>query len=226
MAEMADYPPPGLPPVSHHAATVRVLVALSVGVVAGAIAAGFVAWEAAPLVGWDAATLTWVVWMWFTILHFDAVTTSLHATREDPGRAVVDALLLGASVASLVAVGLVVAKAAGSHGDQKAMLLVISMLSVIGSWAVVHTLFTLRYAAIYYRGPDGGIDFNETEGSKPSYADFAYLAFTIGMTYQVSDTNLTDGLVRRTALRHALLSYVFGTVIIAAAINLAAGLAR
>ncbi|MDQ1394509.1 MAG: hypothetical protein QOF30_3486, partial [Acidimicrobiaceae bacterium] len=55
---------------------------------------------------------------------------------------------------------------------------------------------------------------------------FAYLAFTIGMTYQVSDTNLTSQEIRRTALRHGLLSYLFGTVIIAATINLAAGLVK
>ena len=92
------------------------------------------------------------------------------------------------------------------------------------SWGVVHTVFTLRYAALYYHGEDGGVDFNEDD--KPCYRDFAYLAFTIGMTYQVSDTDLTSKAVRHTALRHALLSYLLGTVIIAATINLAAGLAH
>jgi uncharacterized membrane protein len=96
--------------------------------------------------------------------------------------------------------------------------------AIICSWGVVHTVFTLRYAGLSYTGPDGGVDFNETE--KPVYADFAYLAFTIGMTYQVSDTALTAKAFRHTALRHALLSYLLGTVIIAATINLAAGLAK
>lgn len=89
---------------------------------------------------------------------------------------------------------------------------------------MVHTVFALRYAGLYYSGPDGGVNFNDNE--KPAYADFAYLAFTIGMTYQVSDTALTTRAVRHTALRHALLSYLLGTVIIAATINLAAGLAK
>ena len=66
------------------------------------------------------------------------------------------------------------------------------------------------------------MDFNQDED--PTYRDFAYLAFTIGMTYQVSDTNLTDGRIRATALRHALLSFVFGTAIIATMINVVAGL--
>ena len=91
--------------------------------------------------------------------------------------------------------------------------------TIVVSWAIVHTIFTLRYAALYYAGPRGCVDFNEDDD--PCYADFAYLAFTIGMTYQVSDTDLTSKAIRHTALRHAMLSYLFGTVIIAATINLA-----
>jgi len=92
------------------------------------------------------------------------------------------------------------------------------------SWAVVHTVYTLRYAAAYYGEPAGGIGFNG--GEPPSYRDFAYLAFTIGMTFQVSDTALQTTALRRTALRHALLSYLFGTGILAVTINLVAGLRR
>jgi uncharacterized membrane protein len=90
------------------------------------------------------------------------------------------------------------------------------------AWATVHTLFTTRYAKLYYTGRDGGIEFNEP--GPPRYTDFAYVAFTIGMTYQVSDTTLQTSQMRRTALRHALLSYVFGVGIIATTINLVAGL--
>ena len=98
----------------------------------------------------------------------------------------------------------------------------LSLASVVLSWAVVHTVFTLRYARLYYWGPDGGVDFNDD--AKPRYSDFAYLAFTIGMTFQVSDTALSANEIRRTTLRHALLSYLFGTGILATAINLVASL--
>ncbi|MBV8982235.1 MAG: DUF1345 domain-containing protein, partial [Acidimicrobiia bacterium] len=89
------------------------------------------------------------------------------------------------------------------------------------SWAVVHTVFTLRYASLYYAN-GGGIDFNEDD--KPNYRDFAYLALTIGMTYQVSDTDLQTKPIRHTAIRHALLSYVFGAVVVAMVINVVASL--
>jgi uncharacterized membrane protein len=75
----------------------------------------------------------------------------------------------------------------------------------------------VRYGDIFYADPVGGVTFNQDE--KPDYRDFAYLAFTIGMTYQVSDTSLTNTVIRRAVSRHALLSFLFGAVIVALAIN-------
>ncbi len=94
--------------------------------------------------------------------------------------------------------------------------------AVAVSWFTVHTIFTLRYALLYYADPVGGVSFNQPE--RPCYRDFAYLALTLGMTFQVSDTNLESTAVRATALRHALLSYLLGSIILAAAINLVAGI--
>lgn len=100
----------------------------------------------------------------------------------------------------------------------------LSVASIVLAWSVVHTVYSLRYAELYYKGTAGGVDFN-AEGA-PCYIDFAYLALTIGMTFQVSDTNLKTTNIRRTALRPALLSYAFGTLIIATTINLVAGLTK
>jgi len=131
--------------------------------------------------------------------------------------------LLVAAVASLLAVGLVIVTAGGG-GLAQGLQVGLGVASVILSWTVVHTVYTLRYARLYYGGSDGGVDFNADD--PPRYADFAYLAFTIGMTYQVSDTDLKTKEIRGTALRHALLSYLFGTVIVATTINLVAGLSK
>ncbi|MDR6438371.1 putative membrane protein [Paenarthrobacter nicotinovorans] len=98
------------------------------------------------------------------------------------------------------------------------------------SWMLVQTLFTLRYAELYYSrdahagGSVGGISFNQDR--PPQYTDFAYLATSLGMTYQVSDTNLGNHSIRLEALKHSLLSYLFGTVILAVTINLVIGLAQ
>jgi uncharacterized membrane protein len=99
---------------------------------------------------------------------------------------------------------------------------VVGVLSVAASWFAVHTVFTLRYARLYYTSPGKGMDFHDGE---PTYADFAYVAFTIGMTYQVSDTDLKSRTIRATALGHAMLSFLLGAIILAVTINLVAGLA-
>jgi uncharacterized membrane protein len=202
----------------------RLTVALIAGIVVGALVSVLTANVLGPLVGWDVATVVYIAWAWVVIGSLDARETAKHAVREDPGRAAVDIILLTASVASLASVASVIAAAGPSSGINPVMASALGATSVVLSWGLVHIVFTARYARLYYTGPDGGIDFNEPD--PPCYTDSAYLAFTIGMTYQVSDTDLQTKPIRRTALRHALLSYLFGAVIIAATINLLAGLAK
>jgi uncharacterized membrane protein len=135
-----------------------------------------------------------------------------HATREDTARALADLVVLIASVASLAGVVCLLAAGSGGHGAGEAIAAGLGIASVTGAWAVVHTVFTLRYALLYYTDGTGEIDFNQAE--RPAYVEFAYLAFTLGMTYQVSDTDLQTGPIRATALRHALLSYLLGAVVL------------
>lgn len=92
----------------------------------------------------------------------------------------------------------------------------LGLASVALAWSSIHTVYALRYARLYYSPPEGGIDFH---GDAPDYLDFAYLALTIGMTFQVSDTDLTGKRVRRAVFHHALTSYVFGAVILAITVN-------
>ncbi|WP_208815553.1 DUF1345 domain-containing protein [Micromonospora echinofusca] len=177
-----------------------------------------------PLLGWDVAALIYLVWVWRIIWPMDAAETARLAVREDPNRALRDVLLLAACLASLLATGVVLTTAHAAHGVYRNLDIALGTVSVVLSWTVVHTVFTTRYARIYYTGPDGGVDFNQRE--PPRYSDFAYLAFTVGATFQVSDTALTCNEMRTTVLRHLLLSYLFGAIIIAATVNLLAGLAR
>ena len=193
------------------------------GVGAAAVTGAIGDWALAPIVGWGVACVTYITWVWLTIAPMDAATTAGHATREDPSRGVADLLIVLTSLASLGAVAFLLLETrttAGQQGIQAG----VAVLSVALSWVLLHTLFTLRYASLYYSGVDGGVSFNQT--APPSYGDFAYLAFTLGMTFQVSDTNIEDHSVRMTALRHGLLSYLFGSVILATLINLVAGLLR
>ena len=195
------------------------VVAAAVGTALGLLGA----WGYAPLAAWAAAALTFVIWTWTAaIVPMSPSQTAAHATREDPGHAATDLIVLIASVASLAAVGFVLIRASSASDPQKNWLAAMAVGTVALSWFAVHTLFTLRYAKIYYAGADGGVNFNQKV--PPRYLDFAYLAFTIGMTFQVSDTNLETPAIRATALRQALLAYLFGAVILATTINFVAGL--
>ncbi len=189
-----------------------------------AIGSGFLGyWPYCAIAGWAAACLTYLAWVWLAVRKMDASATSAHATREDPAQGTTDLLLVLASIASIVAVMFVLLQAKHATGSSKEALAVLVIVSVVLSWFLVHTLFAMRYARLYYTGGDGGVDFNQEEA--PRYVDFAYLSFTIGMTFQVSDTDLQSHPFRATALRHGLLSYMFGAVILATTVNLIAGLA-
>lgn len=185
------------------------------------VAVAFVAASAAPTAGWIAFSIVFLAVTWRVVGSMDAAETSAHATREDPTTQASSSILSVASVASLGGIALLLL---GAHQGSKILEPALAVASVALSWFVVHTLYTLKYAALYYSGPDGGVDFNQKDG--PDYQDFAYLALTLGMTYQVSDTSITSRDIRHAALRHGLLSYLLGAVVLASTINLVAGLAK
>jgi uncharacterized membrane protein len=199
----------------------RLMVVTAAGVFVGAVAAFLAPWQLAALSGWDVAAGAYVAWVWTSVGRWSPEDTRTHATREDTSRVATSLLLLSASVASLVGTGFDLLKAQQAHTGGRLMLTVIAVLTVALSWAVVHTVFALRYAHEYYSQPVGGIDF-KTHGEFPDYQDFGYVAFTVGMTFQVSDTDIQARRTRRTVLRHALLAYLFGAVILAVVVNVIA----
>ena len=199
-------------------------MALVVGVLVGLGASLPGTWRQGVLAGFIAGAAVYLVWVWRAVWPMDARATAAEAVREDPGTKLADLVIIVCSLASLVAAGLLLTGGSSSSQGGRFGQAGLTVLSVFSAWAMVHTNFTLRYARLYYTGNDGGIDFNEDD--PPQYSDFAYLAFTIGMTFQVSDTDLQTKTIRATALRQALLSYLFGVVIIAAVINLVAGLSK
>jgi uncharacterized membrane protein len=201
----------------------RVAVALSVGLlVLVAALLGGTGWTVALSLSWVAAALVSNSIIMLQIAPMNAAETAAHAQAEDYSRATADLVVLSASVASLVAVAFTLVDARHHEGTEKGLLILLAVAVVALSWTTIHLVYTVHYGDIYYADPVGGVSFNQDE--QPDYRDFAYVAFTIGMTYQVSDTNLSDNAIRRTVTRHALLSFVFGAVIVALAINSVASL--
>ena len=199
---------------------VRISVVVALGVTVALVVGNTVGWRYA-IAGWVVAAGVYVLWTQFILRGMNAEQTCRWVTREDPTRWVADVVILSASVASLGGVGYVVA--AGSRSGTEAVeAAIVGILTVAASWFAVHTLFTVHYARLYYSGDPGGINFHDP--GPPRFRDFAYLAFTVGMTYQVSDTEIGLTSIRATVLRHALLSYLLGAVVLAVTINLIAGL--
>jgi uncharacterized membrane protein len=203
----------------------RLLIAAPLGIAAAAALAFFCPWQLAVLVGWDVAAVFVVASVWTFVAVLDATDTQRVSTREDNSHAVVDLIMVVACLISLVGVVGGLAHARGHAGAVSSLLTGDAVFTVFLSWFTVHTLFVLRYARLYYGETPGGIDFPNTD-DPPDYMDFVYVAFTIGMTFQVSDTGIAQRSIRRTVVRHALLSYIFGTVIVGVAINVVGNLIR
>jgi uncharacterized membrane protein len=200
-----------------------IVSALSGGAVAIVALEEGASWSVAALGASDIAALVYVVWVWVTVRGADPAATRRRARTEDASRVAAESVLVGAGAgaARLLAVGFTLAQAGDAGPPDRGLLTALAVASVALAWTAVHTVHTLRYARLYYSSPEGGIDFHD---EPPAYADFAYLALTIGMTFQVSDTDLMVKGVRRVALRHALVSYVYGTVIVAITVSTVASL--
>lgn len=211
---------------SRRKATIVAIVWPTAGILSGLLATTvYTPLESLALgfgLGWFIASLVFIAMVWGHTRRLDAEQTRTHATEEDPGQQESDALLLIASVVSAGAVVSLMVASKNTHGIPAIGIAIVALLSVAGAWSLIHVLYMLAYARVYYAEPEGGIDFNTTD--PPTYIDFAYLAFDLGMTYQVSDTSVSTSRLRRMILHHTLLSYVFGVVVLASVINLVAGL--
>ena len=203
---------------------IRFAVALGAGVLA---ALGFslaLPASLALLLGWVVTTVVYLTWIWLTVRARGPEETAEHAAAIDPDRLTTDWLLVVSAVASLVAVGFVLVRATAEQGPAEyrpgragAAL----RRPVVGDGA--HRLHAALRAAVLRRRRRVPITFGGPD--RPTYADFAYFSFVIGMTYQVSDTTLNGTTIRRTVLGHSLLAYLFGTGIVAGAVSLVTSLA-
>ena len=211
----------------HAPALRRVAIVASIGLVVAVVLLPMVPRELAVVAGWDAAAVAYLVSVWPIIIRADSVQAEQLATREDETRSSATVLLLAACVASLLGAGGALGLAGRENGLARVLLICVAVVTVLLSWTVVNTVYTLRYADLDFGSTAMGIAFGDGPGQeRPTYRDFAYVAFTIGMTYQVSDTTVRNPRIRRTVLSHALLSYVFGAVIVGGSVNLIAGLVR
>ena len=200
------------------AAGTHLAASLAGGLLAGAASAPVLGWVTAGLLSWVVMAAVFLVTTWLSVWRLDAAGTAWWAARADGSRRLRDLTLLAVSVGTLLTVALVILRVHQTPPVRTAL----AVACVAASWLVVNTVFGLRYAQLYYTDPRGGVEF--TGGDNPTYREFAYLTFTVGMTFQVSDTALQTTDIRMSVLRHALMSFLFDVVIIAVTVNIVAGL--
>ena len=216
--------------VSHLRAHPHLVVSALAGIVSGgvAVAAGWGGDNivSRSLVGWNVGAWIYLAWAAWSMARADHGHLIRTAKAQAEGAGAVLAIVTAAALASLgaVIVELSAAKAAGPSGALPHVLF--ALVTVISSWLLVPTLFTLNYASLYHgKAPVGGLNFQDSNPKfEPDYGDFLYFSFTIAVASQTADVTITNRTMRRLALKQALLSFVFNTTILAFTINLAASL--
>ena len=219
--------PPRRPPTGRgygaavSTAVTRLVGALAVGALVGALVGlGSRDFALGGVAGITAAFVLFVVVSWVVLWPQDAAATKGRVHREDFRPVVWEVVVVVVALLGLLGVVLLLLAGGSRLGHAVA---VVAPGGVFMLWAALHLMYATRYAHLYYTGDEGGIDFNAREFA-PSFRDFLYFSYNLGMTYQVSDTSVSSPQIRAVTLRHCLLSYVFGTVILATTINLVTGI--
>jgi uncharacterized membrane protein len=205
--------------------------------IAGAVVAALLVRYFAP--GWLHGTVRWVVaydaaaavllaYDWMVGLRNNAAHTIRRAAQADPGRNLLATVVVLSALAGLASAIVILGKGPNVPPADRDVALAAGIIAVVLGWFLIHTMFIFRYAHLFYYDSDQdgtaqrGLTFPGT--TEPDDYDFAYFSFVIGMTFQVSDVQITDPGVRTIVLAHAILSFAYNTAILALVVNLASGL--
>ncbi len=209
-----------------HRVLVRVGISAAVGLAGWVAAARRLPPVPATLIGWDLAGLVLLSLSWAVVGQADARETRERAGGDDPGRTLVYAVVLVTSCVSLFAATILVRGARSFPVELQRCVPILCLATVALAWTMTHTAFTFRYAHLFYREDAEGVGGVELPGKDPpTYFDFAYFAFTIGMCFQVSDVCVTSPQIRRLVLMHAIISFAYNSILLAFVLNLVFGMA-
>ncbi len=176
------------------------------------------------MLAWDSFCVVQIVIAWYIFANSNNIQTHEQAKKQDESRTVMFFLILFIVFAGLLAILLLLTDKTSS---QKTIDAIVAFLGMFLNWFLMHTVFTIRYAHLYYGNKPqsklGGLYFPQNE--EPDFLDFAYYALTVGMTFQVSDVSATSKKMRRLTLLHGVISFVFNTVIVALTIDVIADIA-
>lgn len=202
--------------------TIRLGAAAVVGIIAELVLRRF--WQASlsAILAWDTAVAVFLLLTYRVIADHSIDSIRRRAARLDTRASIMMLIAVSAACISLAGLALCLHGADGALPDQPMLRLVLAGATVLGSWSLIHTIFALHYAHLYYGVAAGGLIF--PGGGDPNYWDFLYYSFVVGMTCQVSDVQVASPRLRRLTLLHGVLSFFFNTIILALAVSVGAGL--
>ncbi len=176
--------------------------------------------EVRAVASWDGFAVVALFLTWLTILTLRPVQICTLAQKEDPGRLVSLVLVVLGAAAALLAVVVLLQESMTMRSQDKVGAITLALSAVALAWMLIHTVFTLRYAHLFYDEPEGSkpLDF-PGDLEMPDYLDFAYFAFVLGMTAQTSDVTIRSSRLRRTALLHGVVAFAFNTAVVALSIG-------
>ena len=215
-----------LPWVVRITAMQRLAAALAVGVVAFLAQPDVISWHTRAIAGWDLGVLVYLCLAWWLIARADAGVTREHALGQDQSGFIIFLFVVGASCASIVAIGFVVGTIQELAFWPRTWHLALTIDALISSWLLIQTVFAFHYARRYYvflRGERTALAGLLFPGDRePDYLDFAYYSFVVGMTSQTSDVAVRSRQMRRLTLVHGVLAFVFNIAVLALSINIIA----
>ena len=197
----------------------RIFISIAVGIVAFFLLPGSLRLVTRLLVGWDVFSALYLVLVFTMVLRSGITHIRRIAVLQDDGRFLI---LLMTALGAFASVAAIVFELGASNRSGPGLAL--ATITIVLTWATVHTAFSLHYAYEYYRSrKPGGLQFPSGDTDEEAdYWDFVYFSFVIGMTAQVSDVGITDKVIRRTATVHGIISFVFNTALVALMVNIAA----
>jgi len=206
----------------------RLFLALLCGVVAYPLLPHELLLRTRLICAWDATVLAYLVLAAQLFIMEPQSRMAAHARAQQEGEWTIFFITVCVVLFSFVAIFGEFASVSSASRETKGLRVALVAVTLLASWLMTHATFALRYAHEFYSSEpgamevDGGLEF---PGEKnPDYLDFAYFSLVLGMTFQVSDVQITSRKFRRLAALHGLLSFLFNTVIVALTVNIAAGL--
>jgi uncharacterized membrane protein len=210
----------------------RLIISLIIALIIFLISRNKVSGIVSYMFTWVAFAASNLFFSWLIILSYHPTEVKATANKEDWGGTIIFLFVLLSAFVGLFAIIFLLKSIPDESKRGLSLHILLSIASVFCSWTLIHTLFTLKYAHKYYGTGDEHDDNNNASGEgldfpnekEPDYLDFAYFSFVVGMTFQVSDVQITSRNIRRLSLLHAFLSFIYNTVIVALSINIISGM--